>query len=50
MWEGLDELLHQILMMGTKEVPEMLSFNQLTWLIARKDFTNVPSLLFTYFV
>jgi hypothetical protein len=28
----------------------MLSFNQLTWLIARKDFTNVPSLLFTYFV
>jgi hypothetical protein len=33
MQEGLDELLNQILMMGTKLVPEMLIYNQLTWVI-----------------
>jgi hypothetical protein len=34
MWDGLDDLLHQILMMGTELVPEMSIFNQLTLLIA----------------
>jgi hypothetical protein len=34
MWDSVDELLHQILMMGTELVPEMSIFNQLTRLIA----------------
>jgi hypothetical protein len=34
MWDGLDELLHQISMMGIELVPETSIFNKLTWLIA----------------
>jgi hypothetical protein len=42
MWEGLDEQLYPILMMGTELVPETsVIFNQLTRLIAREDFINV---------
>jgi hypothetical protein len=41
MWDGLDELLHQILMMGMELDPETLICNQLTWLIAQEDFINV---------
>jgi hypothetical protein len=41
MWAGLDELSHQILMMGIELVPETSIFNQLTQLIAQEDFINV---------
>jgi hypothetical protein len=41
MWDGLDDLLHQILMMGMELVLETSIFNELTWLIAREDFINV---------
>jgi hypothetical protein len=40
MWASLDELLHQILMIGQnlswKEI-----FNKLTWLVAQEDFINI---------
>jgi hypothetical protein len=41
MWAGLDELLHQILMMGMELVPEISIFNELIRLIAQEDFINV---------
>jgi hypothetical protein len=41
MWDSLDELLHQTLMMRTQMVPETTIFNQLARLIAREDFINV---------
>jgi hypothetical protein len=41
MWDDLDKVLHQILMMGMKLVPEMSIFNQLTQLIAREDFIHI---------
>lgn len=39
--QNLDlELVHLILMMGMKLVPETSTFNQMTWLIAQEDFIN----------
>jgi hypothetical protein len=41
MWDILDELSHQILMMGRELVPEMSIFNQLAHPIAREVFISI---------
>jgi hypothetical protein len=44
MWASLDELLHQILMIGAELVPETSIFNQLTQLTAREYLINYKAL------